>query len=96
MRKLFDLAVVVHHMQECDQFLIHSISGYFSYQNRLGTRVSESLLYNQREFALFVIPEESGLAQPLSRDLVFLCLHELGELSSCAGLSVLAGQTDKD
>ena len=28
----------------------HSIPKYFSYQNRLGTRVSESLLYNEREF----------------------------------------------
>ena len=48
--KAVDLVEVVHHVHECDQFLFaetrqfHSIRGYFSYQNRLGTRVCESLL----------------------------------------------------
>ena len=46
--------------------------GYFFCHNRLGTRVSESLFYNQREFAIFVIPEEFWFAHFLSREMDFL------------------------
>ena len=62
-------------MQECDLFLLvetrelHSMPGYFSYQNRLGTRVCESLLSSQRESALFVVPDESWFAHFLSCDM---------------------------
>ena len=38
--EVVDFVEVVHHMQRCD----HLIPGYFSYQNRLGDRVCESLL----------------------------------------------------
>ena len=37
----------------------NSIFGYFFCHDRLGTHVSESLLDNQRESALSVVPEES-------------------------------------
>ena len=53
------------HLDEHDKFhlvetrKLHSIWGYFFCHNRPGTRVSESLLDNQRESALFVVPEES-------------------------------------
>ena len=50
----------------------HSTVEYFFWHNRLGTRVSESLLYNQRESALFVVPEESWSAHFMSCGADFL------------------------
>ena len=61
--EVVDLGEVVHLQQEHDQFLFaetrqfHSIPGYFSYQNRHGTRVFESLLQNQREFVFLSFKE---------------------------------------
>ena len=75
--EVIDLVKVVRLLQEQDYSHLvetryfHSISGYFFYHNRLGTRVSKSLLYNQRESALSVVPRESWFAHFLSRDVDF-------------------------
>ena len=51
--------------EERDKFLLfetrqlHSTFEYFFCHDRPGIRVFESLLDNQRESALFVVPEES-------------------------------------
>ena len=63
--EVVDLVDVVRLLDEHDKFIFdeirqfHSTFGYFFYQNRLETRVFESLLENQRESALLVVPEES-------------------------------------
>ena len=56
------LVDVVRLLDEHDKFLLfatrsfHSIFEYFFCRNRPGFRVFESLLYSQRESALFVAP----------------------------------------
>ena len=63
--EVVDLVEVVRLLDEHDKFLLfetrsfHSIFEYFFCRNRPGTRVFESLLDNQEESALFVVPEES-------------------------------------
>ena len=61
--EVVDLFEVVRLLDEHDKFLIfetrsyHSTYEYFCH-NRPGVRVFESLLDNQRQPALFVVPEE--------------------------------------
>ena len=63
--EVVDLVDVVRLLDEHDKFLLfetrsfQSTFEYFFCHNRPGTRVFESLLDNQRESALFVVPEES-------------------------------------
>ena len=63
--EVVDLVEVVRLLDEHDRVLLfetrslHSTFEYFFCHNRPGTRVFESLLDNQRESALFVVPEES-------------------------------------
>ena len=63
--EVVDLVEVVRLLDEHDKVLLfetrsfHSTFEYFFCHNRPGTRVFESLLDNQRESALFVVPEES-------------------------------------
>ena len=63
--EIVDFVEVVRLLDEHDKFLLfetqsfHSTFESFFYQNRPGIRVFESLLDNQRESAIFVVPEES-------------------------------------
>ena len=62
--EVVDLVDVGRLLDEHDEFhlvetrSLHSSFGYFFCLNRPGTCVSESLLDNQRESALVVVPEE--------------------------------------
>ena len=66
--------------------LIYSIR--FLDTSQLGTRVCESLLYNQLEFDLFYRSKRILICSFSESGLGFSLLHELSELSS-TGLPVL-------
>ena len=59
--EVVDLVEVVRFLDEHDKFLLFDIQlfKYFFCHNQPGIRVFESLLENQRESALSVVPEES-------------------------------------